>query len=301
MFVGGRGDSFKFNAEKLTGDMSELIVAGSVLTGYDVASLDAYLIQKHSIANLTPAKIVYSVSGNQWTLSWPADHTGWRLQGQTNSFGVGLTTNWSDVPNATSTNQMTFPIGLTNGACSTGWFILSFIAAVKETRASRVRAACAPAPQTGKDSSKRRHDAYELAHSAFARAARSVLAVTLASITLGALAEPAAPVGLLVNGVSNPLAIDRDATRFTWMSQDTEPGSNANRVSNPGRLQPRSVWPREQQTGGTAARWIRTNRLRLNTPARRCLPPRGSGGKCGFGTRPAKPALTARRPILTPD
>ena len=116
VFVGGRGDSFRYNAEKLSGDISELIVAGSVLTGYDVASLDAYLIQKHSIANLTPAKIVYSVSGNQLTLSWSADHTGWRLQGQTNSFGVGLTTNWSNVPNATSTNQMTFPIGLTNGS-----------------------------------------------------------------------------------------------------------------------------------------------------------------------------------------
>ena len=116
VFVGGRGDSYRYNAEKLSGDISELIVAGSALTGYDVASLDVYLVQKHRIVNLTPTKIVYSVSANQLTLSWPADHTGWRLQGQTNSFGVGIKTNWSDVPNATSTNQMTFPIGLTNGS-----------------------------------------------------------------------------------------------------------------------------------------------------------------------------------------
>ncbi|MGH7979456.1 MAG: hypothetical protein ACREE6_08770, partial [Limisphaerales bacterium] len=43
--------------------------------------------------------------------------------------------------------------------------------------------------------------------------------VALASaIPATALGRPAAPVGLLVNGVSDPLAIDRDTTRFTWMS-----------------------------------------------------------------------------------
>jgi hypothetical protein len=71
----------------------------------------------------------------------------------------------------------------------------------------------------------RRHEAYGLTHSAFARAARSVLAVALASITLGALAEPAAPVELLVNGVSSPLAIDRDTARFTWRSVDADRGA----------------------------------------------------------------------------
>ncbi|MGH7980113.1 MAG: hypothetical protein ACREE6_12130, partial [Limisphaerales bacterium] len=29
---------------------------------------------------------------------------------------------------------------------------------------------------------------------------------------------------MLVNGVKNPLAIDRDTTRFTWMSSDTTRG-----------------------------------------------------------------------------
>ena len=32
------------------------------------------------------------------TLSWPADHTGWRLQAQTNNPTTGLGTNWFDVP-----------------------------------------------------------------------------------------------------------------------------------------------------------------------------------------------------------
>ncbi|HEV2319555.1 MAG TPA: hypothetical protein VGV18_07385, partial [Verrucomicrobiae bacterium] len=43
-------------------------------------------------------------------------------------------------------------------------------------------------------------------------------------VAFTASAKPSAPVGLLVNGASNPLAIDRDATRFTWMSKDTERG-----------------------------------------------------------------------------
>ncbi|HEV2327840.1 MAG TPA: family 78 glycoside hydrolase catalytic domain [Verrucomicrobiae bacterium] len=44
-------------------------------------------------------------------------------------------------------------------------------------------------------------------------------------VALGAYGNPSAPVGMLVNGVSNPLAIERDATRFTWMSGDTERGA----------------------------------------------------------------------------
>ena len=32
------------------------------------------------------------------TLTWPTDHTGWRLQSQTNSLNVGINTNWVEVP-----------------------------------------------------------------------------------------------------------------------------------------------------------------------------------------------------------
>lgn len=48
----------------------------------------------------------------------------------------------------------------------------------------------------------------------------AVLVLSAASVVLGVAGQPSAPVGLLVNGVSNPLAIDRNATRFTWMSKD---------------------------------------------------------------------------------
>jgi hypothetical protein len=43
------------------------------------------------------------------TLSWPSSYTGWTLQGQTNAPGVGLTTNWQDVPGSASTNVVIIP------------------------------------------------------------------------------------------------------------------------------------------------------------------------------------------------
>src|SRR5262249_3266545 len=42
------------------------------------------ILRVKSNANTTPTNIVMSVSGNQLTLQWPSDHTGWTLQSQTN-------------------------------------------------------------------------------------------------------------------------------------------------------------------------------------------------------------------------
>jgi hypothetical protein len=56
--------------------------------------------------NTTPTNIVTTVSGNQLTISWPADHTGWTLQSQTNTLGTGIGTNWFDVVGSTVTNQV---------------------------------------------------------------------------------------------------------------------------------------------------------------------------------------------------
>jgi hypothetical protein len=53
-----------------------------------------------------------SKSGNNLTLSWPADHAGWRLQAQTNSSGIG--TNWFTVSGSTNGLSVTVPIVSTN-------------------------------------------------------------------------------------------------------------------------------------------------------------------------------------------
>jgi len=60
--------------------------------------------------------LTFAAVGNSLNLAWPADHTGWRLQVQAHSLAQGLDTNWVDVPNATTTNQITVPMTLVNAA-----------------------------------------------------------------------------------------------------------------------------------------------------------------------------------------
>jgi hypothetical protein len=49
-------------------------------------------------------------------LSWPADHTGWRLEGQTNSPTAGISTNWAIFTGSALTNLISVPIARTNGS-----------------------------------------------------------------------------------------------------------------------------------------------------------------------------------------
>ena len=52
-------------------------------------------------------------AAGQLQISWPADHTGWQLQSQTNNLASGLGTNWVNLPVSMQTNQMTVPINAT--------------------------------------------------------------------------------------------------------------------------------------------------------------------------------------------
>jgi autotransporter-associated beta strand protein len=65
--------------------------------------------------NPNPTNITASISGNVLTLSWPADHTGWYLQVQTNSLSQGLGTNWTDVPNSSTVNSVNINMNPANG------------------------------------------------------------------------------------------------------------------------------------------------------------------------------------------
>ncbi|HEY1789069.1 MAG TPA: autotransporter-associated beta strand repeat-containing protein [Verrucomicrobiae bacterium] len=67
------------------------------------------------VVNPNPTNIVFSVSGNQLTLTWPTDHTGWELEIQTNKLSVGLSTNWVTYPASTTVNSISIPINLANG------------------------------------------------------------------------------------------------------------------------------------------------------------------------------------------
>jgi autotransporter-associated beta strand protein len=71
-----------------------------------------------SLVNTNPTNITFSVSGSgtMLNLSWPADHTGWTLEVQTNTLATGLSNNWVRINNTASVNSTNFPIVATNGA-----------------------------------------------------------------------------------------------------------------------------------------------------------------------------------------
>jgi len=59
----------------------------------------------------TPTNITFVATSGQLALSWPASYAGWILQTQTNSIGVGLRTNWFDVPGSGSITSTNIPVG----------------------------------------------------------------------------------------------------------------------------------------------------------------------------------------------
>ncbi len=69
-----------------------------------------------TLVNTSRTNLVMSVQGNKLTLHWPADHTGWTLQSQTNSLSTGLSATWSDVSGSTTTNQIIMTINPANPA-----------------------------------------------------------------------------------------------------------------------------------------------------------------------------------------
>jgi autotransporter-associated beta strand protein len=72
-----------------------------------------------AVINTNAFTLTNSVSGNVLTLTWPPDHTGYRLQVQTNSLAVGLQTNaaaWTTVPGSTGVSTTNFIINPANGS-----------------------------------------------------------------------------------------------------------------------------------------------------------------------------------------
>jgi fibronectin-binding autotransporter adhesin len=109
------GDQFTlFSAPSLSGSFT---VSGPAGVQWDTSQLASNgSIKVISVVNTTPTNILASVSGNTLTLSWPADHIGWRLQAQTNSISTGLGSNWVDVTGSTSVNSENFTINPANGS-----------------------------------------------------------------------------------------------------------------------------------------------------------------------------------------
>jgi Immunoglobulin I-set domain/Pentaxin family len=94
----------------LTGSSLELVVTNAYGTNITVIPL-------LSTFPTVGTNISITISNGNVYLSWPPAYTGAQLQAQTNSTGVGLSTNWVNFnPNgpSTATNQFVFPVS-TNG------------------------------------------------------------------------------------------------------------------------------------------------------------------------------------------
>jgi autotransporter-associated beta strand protein len=113
------GNSFKlFNAPSyLNGSFSSVTLPtlASGLGWTNKLAIDGTIAVVATVST-TPFPIGSVVNGGNLELTWPADHTGWRLQVQTNSLSTGLNTNWSDVAGATLVNSMTNTINAANGS-----------------------------------------------------------------------------------------------------------------------------------------------------------------------------------------
>jgi len=79
-----------------SGNFSSIVGSPGSGLGYSFNPTTGVLSIVTTIAN-NPTNILFSLSGNTMTLSWPTDHLGWILQAQTNSLSTGLGVNWVDV------------------------------------------------------------------------------------------------------------------------------------------------------------------------------------------------------------
>ena len=111
----GAGDNFQlFQAGSINGSFSSNSLP-ALPTGlaWGTANLSYGIL---SVVATTPTQLQGGVSGANLNLSWPADHTGWRLQVQTNPLGVGLSANWVDVPSSILTNNLIIPLDANEGS-----------------------------------------------------------------------------------------------------------------------------------------------------------------------------------------
>jgi len=113
------GDTFQiFSAPTYAGTFAALNLPalGNNLYWTNTLAQNGAIAVASGVATIPP-NLVWNLSGTNLALSWPADHTGWRLLMQTNQLasGVSLNTNdWTTVANSAGTNQVSLPWDATN-------------------------------------------------------------------------------------------------------------------------------------------------------------------------------------------
>jgi hypothetical protein len=103
------GDIFQFFNQAVTGFTKINLPAGYVWSNN---LMDNGTIQVVSIIATNAVSLVPETTSDRLVLSWPADHTGWRLL----SCPDLSNGDWTEVANSTMTNRLVIPIISTNAA-----------------------------------------------------------------------------------------------------------------------------------------------------------------------------------------
>jgi autotransporter-associated beta strand protein len=102
-----------FDATSYQGAFSTISVTdGSTYSNHLATDGAITILQSAASVNVSPCPLTVNKTPSSMTLSWPSDHTGWRLTIQTNALTIGLrqTNTWYTVPGSTTTNAITVPI-----------------------------------------------------------------------------------------------------------------------------------------------------------------------------------------------
>jgi autotransporter-associated beta strand protein len=110
------GEVFHLFSQPVSFATVTLPAISSPLSWTNKLAIDGTLVVLGTLVNTNATTLTNTFSGGNLTLNWPADHIGWHLQAQTNSAGSGLGTNWADVANTSTTNQVSLPVNPANGA-----------------------------------------------------------------------------------------------------------------------------------------------------------------------------------------
>lgn len=121
-YIGINGGS-PWPDNSVNGSTLDFRIYGRALTAGQITNLyalgpdasNAAIAAVYSVSTAPTSVTVLQAEGTL-NLSWPADHTGWQLQVQTNNLNAGIGTNWVDVAGSETTNNMTLPVDATKGS-----------------------------------------------------------------------------------------------------------------------------------------------------------------------------------------
>jgi len=76
---------------------------------------DSAQVSARPVSRVRP-QLAMTSAGGVLQLAWPGDHTGWRLEAQTNTVASGLGTNWVTLSGSDTNSQVAFLIDSTSGS-----------------------------------------------------------------------------------------------------------------------------------------------------------------------------------------